>query len=180
MKIYTKTGDKGTTALIGGMRVPKFHIRVEAYGTVDELIAHVGVIRSQPVSNQIIEKLNSIQIKLMEISAILASDGSVKKLPQVSADDIRALEAEIDAYSEELETFKYFTLPGGHPIPAFCHVARTVCRRAERIILQQHAENPLPCEVLMYMNRLSDYLFVLARKLHKDLGIQEIFWIPDR
>lgn len=180
MKIYTKTGDTGTTALIGGTRVPKFDIRVEAYGTIDELSAHIGLIRSQNIDSQIIETLNLIQVKLMTISAIIASDKTIKKLPQISDADIQILETEIDKYSSEIEPLKYFILPGGHSIPAFCHIARTVCRRAERVILQLNAENPLPCEVLIYMNRLSDFLFILARKMHKDLDIQEFFWFPEK
>ena len=177
MKIYTKTGDKGTTALIGGTRVPKFHIRVEAYGTVDELVAHIGLILSQNIDKDIIEFLHLIQIKLMNISAILASDGSIKDLPQISDEDIQVLERKIDEYNSELEPIKDFILPGGHTIIAFCHIARTVCRRAERVILQLNAENPVPRETLIYMNRLSDFLFTLARKLHKDLDIKEYSWI---
>jgi len=180
MKIYTKIGDNGTTALVGGTRVPKFHIRVEAYGTVDELIAHIGLICSQNIDNKIIDTLNLIQTKLMDISAILASDENIKKLPQISNTDIQILETEIDSYNSELETIKYFILPGGHSIPAFCNIARTVCRRAERIILKLNDENPLPHELLVYMNRLSDFLFILARKLHKELDIQEVFWIPQK
>ena len=178
MKIYTKTGDKGTTALIGGTRVPKFHIRVEAYGTVDELIAHIGLIYSQDIDKDIIDFLCRIQIKLMNISAILASDGSIKELPQISDEDIQILERKIDEYNSEIEPVKDFILSGGHTIISFCHIARTVCRRAERVILQLNAENPVPHEALIYMNRLSDYLFILARKLHKDLNIKELLWIP--
>ncbi|MDR2126616.1 MAG: cob(I)yrinic acid a,c-diamide adenosyltransferase [Prevotellaceae bacterium] len=179
MKVYTKTGDRGTTSLIGGARVPKFHIRVEAYGTVDELISHIGLIRSQKIDLHIIETLHQIQIKLMDIAAIMASDGKAKKLQQVTDNDIKMIESEIDRYDAELEPLKYFVLPGGHNIPAFCHIARCVCRRAERIILRVNEETPVPENVLMYMNRLSDYLFILARKLHKDLEIREVFWITD-
>ena len=180
MKIYTKTGDKGTTSLIGGTRVPKFHIRVEAYGAVDELIAYIGLIRSQNIDDKIIDILNFIQIKLMDISAILASDENVKKLPQISDRDIQFLETTIDEYYSELEPVKHFVLPGGHSIPAFCHIARTVCRRAERVILQLNAENPIPCQLVAYINRLSDFLFILARKLHKNLDIQEVYWILEK
>ncbi|MDR0420496.1 MAG: cob(I)yrinic acid a,c-diamide adenosyltransferase [Prevotellaceae bacterium] len=180
MKVYTKTGDKGTTSLIGGTRVPKFHIRVEAYGTVDELISYIGLIRSQKIDLNIIEILHLIQIKLMDIAAIIASDEKAKKLRQITEDDINIIEKEIDGYSAELEPLKYFVLPGGHSIPAFCHIARCICRRAERMILRVNDEISIPENVMIYINRLSDYFFVLARKLHKNLGVQEIFWIPDK
>ncbi|MDR3226978.1 MAG: cob(I)yrinic acid a,c-diamide adenosyltransferase [Prevotellaceae bacterium] len=178
MKVYTKTGDKGTTALIGGTRVPKFHIRVEAYGTVDELISYIGLIRSQDVDAHIIDTLHQIQICLMNIAAMLANDGSVTKISKITDEDIRILENEIDKYDKQIEPLQNFVLPGGHSIPAFCHIARCVCRRAERVILQLNAENPVDEKVLIYVNRLSDYLFTLARKLHKTLDIQEIFWFP--
>ncbi|MDR1983424.1 MAG: cob(I)yrinic acid a,c-diamide adenosyltransferase [Prevotellaceae bacterium] len=180
MKIYTKTGDKGTTSLVGGKRVPKFHIRVEAYGTVDELISYIGLIRSQEIDSHIIDILHKIQINLMDIAAIIASDESVKQLRQITDDDINIIENEINKYDEELEPLRYFVLPGGHSIPAFCHIARCVCRRAERMILKLNAETPVPEKVLIYMNRLSDYLFTLARKLHKNLDIKEVFWITDK
>jgi cob(I)alamin adenosyltransferase len=180
MKVYTKTGDSGTTSLIGGTRVSKFHIRVEAYGTVDELISHIGLIRSQKIDLHIIETLHQIQIKLMDIAAIMASDEKAKKVRHINDDDIKILENEIDKYDAELEPLKYFVLPGGHNTPAFCHIARCICRRAERMILRVNEENSVPKNVQVYMNRLSDYLFVLARKLHKDLGIQELFWITDK
>lgn len=178
MKIYTKTGDKGTTALVGGTRVSKNHIRVEAYGTVDELISHIGVVRSYDISKQIADDLHQIQICLMNLSAVLASDGSAKKIPQVEISNIDMLENRIDNISSELEPLKYFVLPGGQICAAQCHVARSVCRRAERVILSLHEEYPQPENLLKYVNRLSDYLFVLARKLHKDFGANEIFWIP--
>ncbi|MDR1551881.1 MAG: cob(I)yrinic acid a,c-diamide adenosyltransferase [Prevotellaceae bacterium] len=180
MKIYTKTGDKGITSLIGGTRVPKFHIRVEAYGTVDELISYIGLIRSQKIDLHIIATLHQIQIKLMDIAAIVASDERAKKLRQITDDDIYLLENEIDKYDAELEPLRYFVLPGGHNCPSFCHIARCICRRAERLILRVDEEYPVPENVLIYINRLSDYLFILARKLHKDLDIQELLWIPDK
>ncbi|MDR1348847.1 MAG: cob(I)yrinic acid a,c-diamide adenosyltransferase [Prevotellaceae bacterium] len=180
MKVYTKTGDGGTTSLIGGTRVPKFDIRVEAYGTVDELISYIGLIRSQKIDLRIIEILHQIQIKLMDIAAIIASDEKAKKTRQVTVEDINIIENEIDRYDAELEPLKYFVLPGGHSIPAFCHITRCICRRAERMILRVHSENPISQNVLTYINRLSDYFFVLARKLHKNLDVQELFWITDK
>jgi cob(I)alamin adenosyltransferase len=179
MKVYTKTGDRGTTSLIGGTRVPKFHIRVEAYGTVDELISYIGLISSYDIDAQIIDMLHQIQIKLMDIAAIMASDEKAKKLRQITDEDIRIIENEIDKYDAQLEPLKYFVLPGGHRIPAFCHIARCICRRAERMILRVNEKFPVPENALVYMNRLSDYLFILARKLHKSLDIQEFFWITD-
>jgi cob(I)alamin adenosyltransferase len=180
MKVYTKTGDGGTTSLIGGTRVPKFNIRVEAYGTIDELISYIGLIRSQKIDLHIIGILHQIQIKLMDIAAIIASDEKAKKIRQVTVDDINIIENEIDGYDAELEPIKYFVLPGGHSIPALCHITRCICRRAERMIFRVHSETTIPQNVLIYINRLSDYFFVLARKLHKDIDIQEIFWIPDK
>ena len=177
MNIYTKTGDKGETSLIGGSRVLKCNICVEAYGTVDEWISYIGLIRSQKIDATIIENLHKIQICLMNISSILANGGN-KKLTQVTVDDVKFLENEIDKIEDEVEPLKYFVLPGGHPIPATCHIARTVCRRAERIIIKLNQENPLPLELLAYINRLSDYFFALARKMHKILNVDEVFWIP--
>ncbi|MDR1198948.1 MAG: cob(I)yrinic acid a,c-diamide adenosyltransferase [Prevotellaceae bacterium] len=180
MKVYTKTGDGGTTSLIGGTRVPKFDIRVEAYGTVDELISYIGLIRSQKIDLCIIEILHQIQIKLMDIAAIIASDEKAKKTRKVTVEDINIIENEIDSYDAELEPLKYFVLPGGHSIPALCHITRCICRRAERMILRVHSETPVSQNVLTYINRLSDYFFVLARKLHKNLDVQELFWITDK
>lgn len=180
MKVYTKTGDRGTTSLIGGTRVPKFHIRVEAYGTIDELISYIGLIRSQEIEVHIAETLHQIQVKLMDIAAIMASDEKAKKIRQVTDSDIKILESEIDKSDTDLEPLKYFVLPGGHNTPAFCHIARCICRRAERMILHVNEETDVPENVLAYMNRLSDYLFILARKLHKNLGVPEFFWITDK
>ena len=180
MKIYTTTGDEGMTSLVGGTRVSKFDTRVEAYGTIDELNSYIGLIRSQNIDAHIIDILHQIQGKLMDISAIVASDGSVKNLPKIDSEDVRILENEIDKITAQVEPLRNFILPGGHTIPAFCHIARTVCRRAERVVLKLNNEEPLPQILLIYINRLSDYLFMLARKLHKDLDIQEILWFPEK
>lgn len=180
MKIYTKTGDKGTTSLIGGKRVPKYNLRIEAYGTVDELISYVGLLRDQGTSPHIQSSLLEIQDKLMVLAAILATDceDCEIKLPTLKEKDITFLEKEIDAMDQELPPLRSFVYPGGHTTVSFCHIARTVCRRAERISIQLSEQLYVPEDVLKYLNRLSDYLFVLARKLGKDLNIEEIPWQP--
>ena len=179
MKIYTKTGDKGTTALVGGTRVLKCHPKVEAYGTVDELISYIGMIRSYPISSHYTKVLLHIQIVLMNCSAHLASDGNAKnKLPEIKPVDIELLEVEIDAMVEQLEPLRSFILPGGAPIASFAHIARTICRRAERSALRLNEEEEINENVIKYLNRLSDYLFALARKLQKDEGVKEDLWLP--
>ena len=181
MKIYTKTGDKGTTSLIGGKRVPKYHKRIEAYGTVDELISYIGLLRDQQLDENTRNTLLKIQDKLMVCSAVLATDcdDCSLKIPEIKDIDILFLEEEIDAMEDQLEPLTSFILPGGHTTVSFCHIARTVCRRAERITISLAEETQVPVTVVKYINRLSDYLFVLARKLGKDLNIQEIQWHPD-
>lgn len=178
MKIYTKTGDKGTTALVGGTRVPKYHPKVEAYGTVDELISYVGMIRSYPINPHYAKILLHIQTVLMSCAAHLASDGNPKKLPEIKPVDIEILEVEIDAMEEPLEPLRSFILPGGAPIASFAHIARTICRRAERSALRLSEDEKVNEDVTKYLNRLSDYLFMLARKLQKDEGVKEDLWLP--
>lgn len=180
MKIYTKTGDKGTTSLIGGKRVPKYNIRIEAYGTVDELISYIGLLRDQNIDTRLQTNLLEIQDKLMVAAAILATDcdDCQIKLPELKEKDITFLEKEIDAMEQELPPLRSFVFTGGHTTVSFCHIARTVCRRAERISIELSEKLHVPEEVLKYLNRLSDYLFVLARKLGKDLNIKEIPWQP--
>ncbi len=178
MKIYTKTGDKGTTALVGGTRVPKQHPKVEAYGTVDELIAYVGLVRSQPMNKHYSEILLNVQGVLMVCAAWLASDSTKKTLPQVKPTDVELLEKEIDAMEAELEPLHSFILPGGDTTASFCHISRCICRRAERSTLRLNEQEEVPEEVIKYLNRLSDYLFVLARKLQKDAGAKEEPWLP--
>jgi cob(I)alamin adenosyltransferase len=180
MKIYTKTGDKGQTSLIGGTRVPKHHIRIEAYGTVDELNSWVGVLRDSIAETAVTDLLIEIQDRLFTMGSLLAADPekSKMKLPELETADITRLEQAIDAMNEELPPMRSFVLPGGHITVSHCHVARCVCRRAERNVthLAETAElNPL---ISQYLNRLSDYLFVLSRKLTKDLGATETPWKP--
>ena len=178
MKIYTKTGDKGTTSLIGGKRVPKYNLRIEAYGTVDELIAYIGLLRDQSININSKADLLEIQDKLMVCASVLATDceDCEIKLPEVKEKDITFLEDKIDAMELELEPLRSFIYNGGHTTVSFCHIARTVCRRAERITIQLSEKFHVPENVLKYINRLSDYLFVLSRKLGKDLKIEEIPW----
>ncbi len=189
MKIYTKTGDTGTTALFGGTRVPKHHIRIESYGTIDELNSHLGLIRDQEMDSQYKETLVHIQNKLFTVGAILATDpekailknGKERlSIPKISAEDIEHLEQEMDRMNEALPPMTHFVLPGGHQTVSFCHIARCVCRRAERLTAALNDLKPIEPNTLVYLNRLSDYLFVLARKLSYDLQANEIKWIPEK
>ena len=189
MKIYTKTGDTGTTALFGGTRVPKHHIRIDSYGTVDELNSHLGLIRDQEINKDYKEILMDVQDKLFTIGAILATDPEKATLksgkqrlniPKISKEDIKTLEKQIDAMNEALPEMTHFVLPGGHQTVSFCHIARCVCRRAERLATALNELEPFQPESLIYLNRLSDYLFVLARKLSHDLKAEEVKWIPKK
>ena len=189
MKIYTKTGDKGTTALFGGTRVPKHHIRIDSYGTVDELNSHLGLIRDQNINVHYKEIIMKIQDRLFTIGAILATDpekailksGKARlNIPKISEDDIALLEHEMDTMNEALPPMTHFVLPGGHQTVSFCHIARCVCRRAERLASALNDLEPFQPESLKYLNRLSDYLFVLARKLSYDLQADEVKWIPEK
>src|SRR4051812_40793235 len=167
MKIYTKTGDEGTTSLFGGTRVLKSDLRIDTYGTVDELNSYVGLVRDQEVNQKRKEVLVEIQDRLFTIGSILATaPGNTKvKIPSLAETDIQFLEKEIDAMEAELPAMKYFVLPGGHQSVSFCHVARTVCRRAERLTIELSQQQPTDVLVIPYLNRLSDYLFVLSRKM---------------
>lgn len=189
MKIYTKTGDKGTTALFGGTRVPKHHIRIDSYGTVDELNSHLGLIRDQDIDVHSKTILQGIQDKLFTVGAVLATDpekailknGKERlNIPKISEADIELLEKEMDAMNLELPEMTHFVLPGGHQTVSFCHIARCVCRRAERLASALNELEPFQPETLTYLNRLSDYLFVLARKLSKDSQAEEVQWIPNK
>jgi cob(I)alamin adenosyltransferase len=177
-KIYTKTGDKGETSLIGGKRVPKYHERIEAYGTVDELNSYIGLIRDLEVNNHIKSLLLEIQDRLFTAESLLAEDPetSQRSLPQIFEEDILLLEREIDVMNESLAVLNSFILPGGHPIVSHCHIARCICRRAERITIKLSETQPVSSLVIKYLNRLSDYLFVLARKIGNDLGAKEEIW----
>ena len=187
MKVYTKTGDTGTTALFGGTRVPKHHIRIESYGTVDELNSHIGLIRDQAINILYKNVLIEVQDRLFTVGAILATppEKEVKKNGEkrlknlgILETDIEFLENEIDTMEASLPTMTHFVLPGGHTTVSYCHIARCVCRRAERLAVHLHELEPIDEQVIKYLNRLSDYLFVLARKLSLDLNAEEVKWIP--
>lgn len=189
MKVYTKTGDKGTTALFGGTRVPKHHIRIESYGTVDELNSYIGLIRDQEIAETYKKALIRIQDRLFTAGAILATDpekailksGKERlNIPKISEQDVSFLENEIDTMESFLPPMTHFVLPGGHQTVSFCHIARCVCRRAERLSVALSEAEPTDEQVLKYLNRLSDYLFVLARKLSFDLKAEEVKWIPEK
>jgi cob(I)alamin adenosyltransferase len=182
MKIYTRTGDKGYTTLIGGKRVPKNHGRIEAYGTVDELIAHIGLLHAATGQKEIQDKLIRIEDRLMACAAILASDQELpdQSLPEVYEDDLTWLENAIDKMQDKLPALDGFVLPGGDALSSQCHIARTVCRRAERKVIDLMQENHVPELLVRYINRLSDFLFVMARKVLYDEKKEDIRWDPDR
>jgi cob(I)alamin adenosyltransferase len=179
MKIYTKKGDRGETSLIGGKRVSKNHTRVEAYGTIDELISAIGIVRAYETDSYYKKFIFDIQNNLMNIAAILASEeDTVKKLPEISDEDVALLENEIDKITETLPKLKYFVIPGGNLPESFAHLSRSICRRAERVIVSLEKEGyPVPEVLEAYINRLSDFLFTFARRLNKGAENAEL-WIP--
>ncbi|MDB5137023.1 MAG: yvqK [Mucilaginibacter sp.] len=180
MKIYTKTGDKGITSLIGGTRVPKHHLRIESYGTVDELNSYIGLIRDQDISIHNKQVLKEIQDRLFTIGSSLASDPERSKMviPDLHLADIELLEKEMDLMNVQLPELRHFILPGGDNAISFCHIARCVCRRAERLTVHLSEESKVDERVNIYLNRLSDYLFTLARKIGNEHKIPENQWIP--
>ena len=181
MKIYTKKGDKGETSLLGGTRVSKSHIRIESYGTVDELNSWIGLIRDQQIDKDTKKILIHIQDRLFTIGSHLASDPTKHgiKIPDIKEENVTALEKEMDKMNEVLPEMKNFVLPGGHSIVSYCHIARCVCRRAERCVVHLANEEKVEGIIIKYLNRLSDYLFVLSRKLSNDLKAEEIPWKPN-
>lgn len=187
MKVYTKTGDTGTTALFGGTRVPKDHARIESYGTVDELNSYIGLIRDQEINQHFKDILIEIQDRLFTVGAILATPPEKEVLKNgqkrlqnlgIIESDIELLEKEIDTMEDSLPQMTHFVLPGGHTTVSYCHIARCVCRRAERLAVHLSHNEALADIAIKYLNRLSDYLFVLARKLSKELNADEVKWIP--
>ena len=187
MKVYTKTGDTGTTALFGGTRVPKDHARIESYGTVDELNSYIGLIRDQEINQHFKDILIEIQDRLFTVGAILATPPEKEVLKNgqkrlqnlcIIESDIELLEKEIDTMEDSLPQMTHFVLPGGHTTVSYCHIARCVCRRAERLAVHLSHNEPVADIAIKYLNRLSDYLFVLARKLSKELNADEVKWIP--
>lgn len=182
MKIYTKTGDKGHTSLIGGTKVPKSDLRIDTYGTVDELNSWIGLVGDQLGDVQLKEELREVQDRLFTIGSSLATDAEKEpkmKLPDLLESDIQFLEQRIDAMTATLPPMKSFILPGGHPAVSSIHVVRCVCRRAERLAVgMQELELFVDEKVIRYLNRLSDYLFTLARFVAAQLGADEIPWRP--
>lgn len=180
MKIYTKTGDKGTTSLFGGKRVHKSNLRIEAYGTVDELNSYVGLLADQDANKKRESFLREIQERLFTVGASLAADPEKDSLikPDLLDEDLLKIEAEIDNMDKNLPPLKNFILPGGHTTVSFAHIARVVCRRAERNVVALAIDEPVEDLVIQYLNRLSDYFFTLSRMLSKELNADEIPWTP--
>lgn len=180
MKIYTKKGDSGTTGLIGGTRLPKHHIRIESYGTVDELNSYIGLLRDLITDNAKAAVLLEIQDRLFTIGSHLAADPVKSKmtLPELYESDVTYLEKQIDEMDSELPPMKFFVLPGGHVTVSQCHIARCICRRAERLVSHLSESETVEPLISAYMNRLSDYLFILSRKLAHELNAVETPWRP--
>ena len=178
MKIYTLTGDDGSTSLAGGKRVPKHSQRVEAYGSVDELIAWIGLLRDHKENHERRELLIYLQSQLMSCAAALATDPDNKEIRIILPDNecVKVIEDEIDKMEKKLKPIRNFLLPGGSIIVSYCHIARCVCRRAEREILRLNVTEKSPEIVVKFINRLSDYLFVLSRSLSLEIGNEEIKW----
>ena len=179
MKVYTRTGDDGTTSLFSGKRVPKHDLRITSYGTIDELNSWVGAIRDQ-ADQETKKELIVIQNDLMTIGAQLANDKGELTIPKIDQNHVEVLEKSIDRITDELPPLKNFVIPGGHPQVSNTHLARCVCRRAERHIAELKQVTPVTPEIIIYINRLSDYFFTLARKFAQDLGVTEIKWEPTR
>ena len=180
-RIYTKTGDEGSTSLIGGTKVPKSHLRIEAYGTVDELNSCIGLCRDLIATENENLFLREVQDRLFTLGSSLAVDPEKEtkmQIPDLVEDDIIALEKEIDRMDESLPEMKNFIIPGGHPAVSQLHITRCVCRRAERCCVRLHMESPIEGIIIKYLNRLSDYLFVLARFKGMQLNVKEIPWRP--
>jgi len=180
MKIYTRTGDSGNTSLIGGKRVPKNHVRIEAYGTIDELISHIGLLRDMVSKKDIKETLLFIQDRLMICATQLATDpvnNNIKPI-KLSENDIKIIEKVIDKIEKQLEPIKFFIIPGGHPAVSQCHITRTICRRTERKVINLYKKNKVDELLLVFLNRLSDFFFVLARYVAKLNHIKETTWKP--
>lgn len=180
-KIYTKTGDLGETGLFGGKRLPKHHLRIESYGTVDELNSWIGLLRDQASEDFEKKQLQEIQNLLFALGSNLASEpGKKMPLPDVLPAHVMELEQAIDRMDTELPPLKNFILPGGHPLVSQCHIARCVCRRAERLVVALNEQEPLSPILIQYLNRLSDYLFTLARYFSLQLNADEIPWVPGK
>lgn len=180
IKVYTKTGDDGTTSLFSGKRVAKHHIKIKAYGSIDELNSWLGWIRDQNIAPERKDEIIKIQKDLMIISSQLANDGVELGIVPVGQNEVALLEEYIDKMTDSLPPLKNFVIPGGHTLVSSTHLARSVCRRAERIITELNDNEPIDSVLIFYINRLSDYLFTLSRKLSFDLAVKEEKWIPAR
>lgn len=180
MKVYTKTGDKGETSLFGGKRVRKYNVRIEAYGTSDELNSWIGLIHSQDIEKDYKKTLEIIQDRIFTLGAQLAADPDKPnlKMPHIVQGDIKLLEDKMDEMDESLPAMTKFTLPGGNTVVSYCHLARTVCRRCERRVIELADNAEVDELIVQYLNRLSDYLFVLGRKLAQDTNAPEVYWEP--
>ncbi|PSL03929.1 cob(I)yrinic acid a,c-diamide adenosyltransferase [Cecembia rubra] len=180
MKIYTKTGDTGKTSLLGGSRVSKADLRIDAYGTVDELNSYIGLLRDQEINQKREGLLKEIQDRLFTIGAALATEPGKEKVkrPDLHNEDLELLEKEIDAMESQLPPLRHFILPGGHQVVSFCHIARTVCRRTERCVIDLIEIEHVDEIIIKYLNRLSDYLFVLGRLVAQELKVEEVTWKP--
>jgi len=180
-KLYTKTGDKGTTSLLGGKKVSKSHDRIEAYGNVDELNSFIGLLKDQAeVETRIKQQLYWIQETLFSLGSVLATESGFTgfKLPEITIIEIKQMEQWIDQYAAKVPELKNFILPGGHQAVSVCHVCRTVCRRTERSVIKLSENEPLNENIIPFLNRLSDYFFILARKIAVDLNVPETPWVP--
>jgi len=183
MKIYTRKGDDGSTGLLGGTRVPKHHARIESYGNVDELNSYLGLIRDLMSETPHASFILNVQEKLFTMGSHLALDPEhigKMSLPELHEADVIELENAMDVMEQSLPEMRHFILPGGHPAVSHCHVARCICRRAERSVVFLAEQSMVPQIILQYLNRLSDYLFVLSRKISNDLGAEEKPWIPKK
>lgn len=180
LKIYTKTGDTGKTSLLYGKRVSKGDLKIESYGAVDELNAFVGLLRD--AENEDIRRhfLLEIQNCLFVIGSNLANEKAESKLPKLDDADIDTIETEIDKITAQLPKLKHFILPGGHEKVSICHICRTVCRRAERMVVNLTVQEEVDNNIIIYLNRLSDYFFVLSRIISKELGVEEVKWVPKK
>ena len=180
MKIYTRTGDEGNTSLLGGKRLPKYHLRIEAYGTVDELNSFLGLLADQEAATSYQSFIRTLQETLFSVGSHLATEpGNDKvKLPEIRTGIIEELEKSIDQMETELKPLRNFILPGGHPANSMAHVCRSICRRAERRIAELHHSSPIEDQILAIFNRLSDWLFVFSRYMSAQTQTSEIEWNP--
>lgn len=179
-RIYTRNGDKGRTSLIGGLRTKKSDLRIEAYGALDELNSFVGLVKDFALEPDLKKNLLAIQTHIFMAGSILAASNAatLKKISGLTDTDVKMLESEIDRMNAQLPVQQNFIIPGGHPVVSYCHIARSICRRAERTMTRLKLDDPKQAMVLKYINRLSDYFFILARYIANELGVDETTWNP--